>query len=877
MTISPGAVSARLDDIAEPAWVWDIDRGRIVNANTAALDLYAEPSVTDLMDREFDEALCSILSAEALGLGSEPLSRVLPLFISGGARDLDCRLAAYALNDGRSGVLVTVLGDASPITSAETQRLAMAAQNAPTALLVLDTEGHVLSENKASESLFGQGAQADLAQRLGSKKQAVQMIEEVLVLGQAGRTAKVQTRFGPRLARLTARRGQEPTSGKSTILIQVIDVQDQRAREDALHTENEALQDFLNAGSAFVLEMDSDLRLVRLSKALENHLGESDHLGMHWRELISEHGFAPSNDIELAMGARSGWQDKDLTLSREGEETRYISNARVLTSDLGDFRGYRIVAREWAEAYEGNAPAAQITHLQDLQSFQSRQREQDQEVTNDFASILEAAPWAVVIQRDFVPLYINIAFCELLGMHDDHMNKPGDLDLLSYFPQAEEALSADYDQLMEDDMAFAVRDLNVRRKDGELIQGQLRARLIEWGGKPAVEYIIEDVSIQQRIRRAHETRAEIMSTLLDVVPEAVFLLDTLGAVEWTNEGARNLLGLTDKSPLPHDMSDILAPEDADWTKDYIAGLGEGGLTSLFAEGREVCVINAKGEVVPALLALDRVEIGSAVKISAVLRNLSDWKQTQVDLVEIRGEAENASARKTEFLASVSHELRTPLTAILGFAEVMSKEELGPMGNARYLEYARDIVNSGDHLLSLINDLLDMSKVETGNLDLTFASVDLQEVTDHCVKLMSSVAQGREINLHAVMPEVLSPVVADERSMRQIILNLISNALRFTEPGGEVQVSLESDASGALTLLVADTGVGMSEEELAIALEPFEQVQKAVANGTPGTGLGLPLARALTEANRAYFRIISEPQTGTTVAITFPSTQVLAEQ
>ncbi len=868
MTFPPGANHVHLDDISEPAWVWDLDRARVVDANAAALDLWNEPSVADLMEREFtaSDAFAQSLAQETLDATSETLTQDLVLPFPGGSRKVNCDISHHTLKDGRIGFLIIARREISADDGEDTARLAMAATNAPAALLVLDLEGQVLSENIAAQEIFGTGRRDDLATRLGSSADATALIEEALAQGRASATRNIPTRIGSRLVRLTARRGEEPSTGRPAVLVQVVDITDQRSREAELVAENAALTEFLSAGCDFYLEVDSDLRITRASGLMANRDDGLPLLGKHWRDLVSQFGFIPSNDIELALGARGGWRDLSLTLKNDSEETHYVSSARVLTSELGDFRGYRIIGREAA------APRAQaeITPLISPAAVAPVSS-----VPSDFADILNAAPWAVVIHRDFKPLYINVAFTELVGVPDERIEMPGEIKLLPHFPEGAKALADDYNRLMHDDLSFAVRDLTVRREDGRMVASQLRARRIEWAGEPAVEYIIEDISIQNRERRASEQRATVMSSLLDSVPEAMFLLKANGKIEWTNLAALRMLGLPDAGPAPHDLSDVLCPGDSAWARDYVAGLSEGGVTQLFAEGREVAIVDAEGTRIPALLALNRVDTGSQIKICAVLRDLSEWKRNQADMAEVRGEAAQSSTRKTEFLASISHELRTPLTAILGFAEVMSTQKLGPIGNERYLEYARDIVDSGGHLLSLINDLLDMSKVETGNLDLSFSSVDLLNLTDSCVRLMNSVASGRQINLHATLPEHLPAVVADERSLRQILLNLISNALRFTEPGGEVQVSIAADATGGLTISVADTGVGMTEEELAIALEPFEQVEKAVANGTPGTGLGLPLARALTEANRAYFRIISEPKAGTTVAITFPSTQVLA--
>jgi signal transduction histidine kinase len=237
------------------------------------------------------------------------------------------------------------------------------------------------------------------------------------------------------------------------------------------------------------------------------------------------------------------------------------------------------------------------------------------------------------------------------------------------------------------------------------------------------------------------------------------------------------------------------------------------------------------------------------------------------------EAQKAAAAKAEFVAKISHEIRTPLNAITGFAEVIMGERLGPVGNERYREYLKDIHAAGLHVVSLLNDLLDLSKIETGQLDLSFANVSLNELTQQCVGIMQPQASRARIIIRTSLTPGLPQVVADERSLRQIVLNLLSNSIRFTGPGGQVIVSTAFADSGEAILRVRDTGVGMSEKDVEAALEPFRQAATAGSWGSGGTGLGLPLTKALAEANRAHFSIKSAPNAGTLIEVAFPPTHV----
>jgi signal transduction histidine kinase len=243
--------------------------------------------------------------------------------------------------------------------------------------------------------------------------------------------------------------------------------------------------------------------------------------------------------------------------------------------------------------------------------------------------------------------------------------------------------------------------------------------------------------------------------------------------------------------------------------------------------------------------------------------------------EARLEAERASAAKSDFLAKVSHEIRTPLSAILGFTEVMMEERFGPIGNERYKEYLKDIHASGAHVLSLVNDLLDLSKIEAGKMELEFEHVNLNATIAECISIIQTQASRARVVMRQSLAPHLPDIRVDRRSLKQILLNLLSNAVKFNQPGGQVIVSSTLTDTGGVMLRVKDTGVGMSAEEIQAALEPFRQV--GAARDTSGTGLGLPVTKALIEANHASFTIKSRKNEGTLVEIAFTPPQVLAAE
>jgi two-component system, cell cycle sensor histidine kinase PleC len=242
--------------------------------------------------------------------------------------------------------------------------------------------------------------------------------------------------------------------------------------------------------------------------------------------------------------------------------------------------------------------------------------------------------------------------------------------------------------------------------------------------------------------------------------------------------------------------------------------------------------------------------------------------------EARRRAEEANLAKSRFLATMSHELRTPLNAILGFSEVMQTEVLGPINNPTYKEYVTDIHNSGNHLLNVINEILDLSRIEAGRHELQEEPIRLVHVVSEAIHMVQLRAKNKGIVLTTQFEENLPQIWADERSVRQITLNLLSNALKFTPSGGNVWVKVGWTTSGGQYLSVKDTGPGIPEEEIPIVLSTFGQGSIAIKSAEQGTGLGLPIVQALMHMHDGKFEIKSRLREGTEVIATFPRTRVL---
>ncbi len=248
-----------------------------------------------------------------------------------------------------------------------------------------------------------------------------------------------------------------------------------------------------------------------------------------------------------------------------------------------------------------------------------------------------------------------------------------------------------------------------------------------------------------------------------------------------------------------------------------------------------------------------------------------------DLRNAREQAELANIAKSQFLASVSHELRTPLNAIMGFAEVIKDEMFGAVGSASYRDYAKDIYQSGDHLLKLINDILDLSKVESGNMELHEEGVDVDAIIASVARLVRQRASERQVSLLLEVSEGLPGLSADERKVKQILVNLLANAIKFTEAGGSVTLKSWCHMESGFVFQVIDTGIGMAPQDIPKALSQFGQIDGDLNRKYEGTGLGLPLSKSLIELHGGTLDLQSQPGMGTTATVRFPAARIILQE
>jgi PAS domain S-box-containing protein len=496
--------------------------------------------------------------------------------------------------------------------------------------------------------------------------------------------------------------------------------------------------------------------------------------------------------------------------------------------------------------------------------------------------LLDRIPMGVLVYRHDKLLYANRHFLEWSGYNDlAAIEAAGGLGRLFAEPAAE-ALTETVGTAPPLDKSVSIMTQRGGRLalDGRMFtvpwNGASALALIVSNGHDSSDHVAKD-HVGTVARQADGTLAatekenQELKAILDAATDGVVTLDAEGRVVDANARAAALFGPAAAELGGRSLGDLLAPESERAARDHLDRMLRG--TGTFNNVLDVAARAGDERLVPLAMTLTRV---GGDRICAVFRDITSRKQSEDELRNAKRETLRAASAKAEFLAKVSHEIRTPLNAMTGFAEVIMAERFGPIGNERYREYIKDIHAAGTHLVSMLNDLLDLSRIETGQIELNFASVNLNDLTQQCVGIMQPHANRARIIIRTSLTPGLPLVVADERSLRQIVLNLIANSIKFTGPGGQVIVSTVFTDSREGVLRVRDTGSGMSEKDIAAALEPFRQVATSGSWGSGGTGFGLPLTKALAEANRANFSIKSAPNAGTLVEIAFPPSRIVAD-
>ncbi|UXN03968.1 ATP-binding protein [Bartonella sp. HY406] len=380
-------------------------------------------------------------------------------------------------------------------------------------------------------------------------------------------------------------------------------------------------------------------------------------------------------------------------------------------------------------------------------------------------------------------------------------------------------------------------------------------------------------SIDREDFEALQRKAVELSILLNLISDGVLIVDDTGLIHSVNEAAQRMLGFDADEIKGRNFIQFFSPKSVDMVNQYFDTVRQSNDKPPFGEGYEFEAKRSDGDAISLFVSFGKMELDEGYFL--MLRDLSVIHSAASELVVARHQAEEESLRKSRYLALVSHEIRTPLNAIIGLSELILEEKFGSLNNDRYRGYLRDIVNSGGHIMTLINDLLDAAKIAEGRTTIDIRNVSIVPILKEVLGLMAPQANTGRIIMRSNIAHDLPDIAADKRSVKQIILNLLSNAIRFTPPGGQIIISALRHENAGVLLRVRDSGIGMSENEMEEAMLPFHQISRPLQNDSiddnidRGTGLGLPLTKALADANNARFNLYSETGKGTVAEIVFP--------
>jgi len=895
-------LSAQLAECATgslPAWLWSAEGSRILWTNAAGAAVFGAPDTGTCISRRFEgsePAAAQIQRlAETLPAGGRARLERLRGFGAGLGRALTCACSHTTVADGTPAVLVIATEAAGPpLSLLERVRRLFPDRERP--LAVFTPDGALLDATApASRRLAGADRLSALGGAIGAQALA------------AG-SASGETPYGPvTLDRL----GREA----STVLVLTFAPQPSAAQAAAVTPTEAAPTPAAAAAGAsvaarqipatdeppgerrhplrFVWQMDADGRFVVGSDEFVDLIGPrtTAAFGRLWSEIAAELKLDPDGQIARAVATRETWSGVTISWPVEEGSERLpveLSGLPVFDRDR-TFRGYRgfgvcrDIARlnQLAQArrerpigfIEAAAAPAAVEAVEELLSVEVP-------AAAEAAGAAEIAPHGEDPGLEAMPADANPAGANVVPFRPGAASDAKAPSLSPVERRAFRELAQELTARLRGGQEMpADTEGDLAREQTDAVEGVVAAEAAE---APAPEEITAAAEPVQAPPGAFEP------VLLDRLPVGV-LVYRADALLYANSRLLDWSGYESLEALAAagGLDALLAVQGA----GALSEAGDAQPLAIMTRGGERFPVEGRLFAVPwqgtVALALvlpsgeaEERHRATAAALAAAEHAFRELEGTLEPLIKLedesraaKREAEKAVAAKADFLAKVSHEIRTPLKAITGFAEVIMAERFGPIGNERYREYLKDIHAAGTHLVSLLNDLLDLSKIETGQLDLAFANVSLNELTQQCVGIMRPHASRARIIIRTSLTTGLPQVVADERSLRQIVLNLLSNSIRFTGPGGQVIVSTAFADNGEAVLRVRDTGVGMSEKDIETAMEPFRQATTSGSWGSGGTGLGLPLTKALAEANRANFSIKSAPNAGTLVEVAFPPARV----
>jgi len=418
-------------------------------------------------------------------------------------------------------------------------------------------------------------------------------------------------------------------------------------------------------------------------------------------------------------------------------------------------------------------------------------------------------------------------------------------------------------------------EARLKAKDGAIIECIISSEPITMGPQTLVLWTANDITERRQSEREVERQRSMFEAIFRGIPDAVAYTDVNRQIVATNPGLQTIFGYSEDE-LVGRTTNVLYASEEEFKRQGQLRFHEDSQSQL-----KPYVVNYRhkdGAVFPGetLGTAIHDKHGKTLGFIGVIRDITQRKAIERELIHAKEEAEYANYAKSQFLANMSHELRTPLNAIIGFADMIKIETFGPIGHEKYKTYIDDIGASGKHLLEIITDILDVSKIEAGHLDLAPEKVDLHQTIAACLMLMEAQALDKNITIYVNLAPDLPYVNVDPLRLKQIVINLVSNAIKFNVEKGQVKIEGLINGAGGLVLIVSDTGIGMEQNAMPQALEPFGQISDITTRPHEGSGLGLNLSRSLMELHGGRLELESTPGGGTSVTCIFPPECTLSE-
>jgi len=537
---------------------------------------------------------------------------------------------------------------------------------------------------------------------------------------------------------------------------------------------------------------------------------------------------------------------------------------------LGDGRWVQVVERRTSE---GGLVIVQ-QDVSETIAIENELRESESRLEE----LLEIAPEAIIVadENSLVQIFnkgaedvFGYAADEVIG-RDLTMLIPVEFQTGHHHRVAEFGRSDDVRRSMNE--RTGIRAL---RKDGVEIQAEASISKLQTPDGMMFTVLLRDITQRKQIESEVEEQRRILTAIVTNLPAVFALKDTEFRYVMINHEFESLFDLKQEDVVGKAADEVMATEFANHHNVFDRQVLDTGMPNTNvatidrADGQQTTLITKRFPIADST--------GELLGIALIATDVTDLKNTELSLRRAQQDAELANRAKSEFLANMSHELRTPLNAILGFSEMLLQSPFGPLGDKRYDEYSDHIHDSGSHLLEIINDILDLSRIEAGQLELNEEDVDIEEATNRVSVMLRGRANRGQIRIRNEVSRDFPLLHADNRIIRQILLNLISNAIKFTPADGEIEIATSVDEDGGMMIEIRDHGIGISADDLTRVFQPFGQVDGSFSRNYEGVGLGLPLTKSFVELHEGKLELESELGVGTTVILTFPPSRVVLRQ